>query len=880
MTNTVIEMVKATNMEYSETIAAFILAQGKAITVPMIEDALDELFVAYKKKMSKATKIDLLARALEMDMGAEAFLTMSVADANEKLSARAAAGELSDKDITRLNSSGIVHVSAAGESPVAETKQKEEDSMSLEEKAAAIRAIRASINAGQAEAEVRVKESRFQANLKKSREGHDHNNPVSEKVDAQIEDAVKRFYARLGEFRVEILRVVPVQNDRFGRVGYMDVKFPNSYAMVGIWIDEAKKKEWYEFAEFNYNQMVRREKWSLPYNPSGMVYNLELGEGIIRLAIREDANKEVYVRMPMDKGKEQGVYFDVFRTSDIRWGRPNSSNNGNVEAALTAALRFYWKELRMENPENRYDFDASCMKCRNMQWFGMRDGIDDDLNIAVKADELIDNPKSTRILNQPDVETLAQKGTHIMQAFCTKRKFFVDREAVEMINSLSSEERRYYDIEVIDEITGETRIEQRFQGRDEVIVAGKPIKVRDIREESSRETCRNCPFYHKSAYKGENQIGHEIVEAREKLVEKCKTDTERSAARKAKVYVNEYWTTRARAGRQSFETYVDNGNGPEWIPGFPVQVTDDMSKVLDIRVAGIGVNVYFGDELMGSMEDKDFAFMPAVETFDEKESKFNKVIGIIYYAAFNRNKMSKAKFEEVTRMIYVTGMPEDLTEKQVERWNNAVYWFEESLKWAAERVAASNRPDYAQKFYAGIDGYMAAKGLKETPDLMALGVREVHIEEVLFETINRVVNGTLRKGYEDMFEAYGLEKGYEDLQPKDFIRFLDDVAMDYVLDSLVDGAEYVVVGGKKSISMDDEEKFAIEFFGEQDKFKTVDVASDANLVAATMQLMLQRQINGLLYGVNRSENKVDAFTELNICEEALLYVAQHAGLLK
>jgi hypothetical protein len=316
---------------------------------------------------------------------------------------------------------------------------------------------------------------------------------------------VKGYFSRIGEFRVEILRYVPVQNDRFNRVGYIDVQFPTGYAMVGIWNDVEKKKEWYDFAEFNYNQMVKREKWSLPYSASGMVFNLELGHGVIRLGVRKDVNGNLYVRMPMDAGKEDGVFFDVFRTSDIRWGRPNSSNNANIEAALSAAIGFYLKTFKVENPENRNDFDASCMNCRNMTWFGMRDGVDDDMNIEVGGalsdkgeadarDNAFVNPKSTRILNQPDVETLAQKGSHIMQAYCTKRKFFVDQEAVDMINSLSGEERRYYDIEVIDPITGEVRIEQRFQGRDEVIVAGKAIKVRDIRVESTRETCRTCPF--------------------------------------------------------------------------------------------------------------------------------------------------------------------------------------------------------------------------------------------------------------------------------------------------------------------------------------------------------------------------------------------------
>jgi hypothetical protein len=604
----------------------------------------------------------------------------------------------------------------------------------------------------------------------------------------------------------------------------------------------------------------------------GMVHNLELGSGVIRLAIREDAANEVYVRMPMDKGKEEGVFFDVFRTSNIRWGRPNSANNGNLEAGLTAALRFFWKELKMENPENRNDFDASCMNCRNMDWFGMKDGVNDDLDA--------ENPKSTRILNQPDVETLAQHGSHITQAFCTKRKFFVDADAVEMINALTSEERRYYDVEVIDELTGEVRIEQRFQGRDEVIVAGKPVKIRDIRVESTRELCRTCPFYHKNAYKGEEQVGKEIVEAREKLASKAKSETERAAANNARVFVNEYWTTRARAGRQAFETLVDKGDGAKWMVGFPAQVTDNMDHVMDVRVSGIGVNVYFGDELMGSMSNEDFAFIPEVETFDAKEAAFNKMVGMIYYAAFNRDRMSADKFEIVSKMVFVDGMPEGYTARHAERWDNAVNWFTQSLEWAAERLAAQSRPDFARKFFAGIEGYMAAKGLTETPDLQKLGVKEIHIEDVLSETMFRIAEGGLLNGYEEMFEEFGLERGYEDLEPKDFIRFVDESAIEYILEGLVSGSEFVIVGGKKKYELDAEEALAQEVFGVKDRYADINITEDAELLTDTMQLMLQRQVNSLLYGVNRSADKVEAFDELNVCEEALFYIAQNAGLLK
>lgn len=863
-TNTTLFVGGANLMETNKVeFVAFIMDKKNKFTVAMVESELTKLNVAFAARATKEAKAELLFDEL---------IKLTVAAEEEDFIAEME--ELRGPKSETVEVNGPVgKLSAAGETLVAEennqTQIEEEIKMTNEQTVA-----NELMEAQKRQNQKAMESSRILKNEIVLKGAHsEYVNPISTKVNAQIRETVNRFYSNLGEFRVEIIRVVPVNNDRFGRVGYVDVKLPPAFAMVGIWNDEAKKKEWYDMVEFNYNQMVRREKWAAPYNAMGMVYNLELGSGVIRLAIREDASNEVYVRMPMDKGKEEGVFFDVFRTSNIQWGRPNSANNGNLEAALTAALRFYWKELKMENTENRNDFDASCMNCRHMQWFGMKDGVNDDLDT--------ENPKNTRILNQPDVETLAQHGSHITQGFCTKRKFFVDADAVEMINALSAEERRYYDVEVIDEVTGEVRIEQRFQRADEVLVAGKPVKIRDIRVESTRETCRTCPFYHKNSYKGEEQVGKEIVEAREKLASKAKSDSERQAANSARVFVNEYWTTRARAGRQAFETLVDKGDGAKWMVGFPAQVTDNMEHVMDIRVSGIGVNVYFGDELMGSMENTDFAFVPEVETFDAKEAAFNKMVGMVYYAAFNRDKMSKDRFELVSKMVFVDGMPEGYTARHQERWDNAVHWFEQSLEWAAERVAAQSRPDFSRKFYAGIAGYMAAKGLTETPDLMALGVKELHIEDVMFETITRIVDGALLGGYEHMFEEFGLEKGYEDLEAKDFIRFLDESAIETVLDAMVDGSEFVIVGGKELVKSE-EEAFAQEFHGVEDKYaKTAEsVLSDAGLVADALQIMLQRQVNGLLYGVNRSEDKVEAFTELNVCEDALMYIAQHAGLLK
>lgn len=761
--------------------------------------------------------------------------------------------------------------------------------MNKKQKAAEIKKINKAIKESQPQAKKNVEDDKFL--MKLSNKSEHRVDVVSQQIKNQIEETVDKYYSNLGEFRVDILDYVPVENAGYNRVGYVDIQMQPGYAEVGIWMEEEKKKFWYDFCEFNYNQTVPRrdeDKWGLPWNANGMVHNLELGTGIIRLWVRKDDSGEFYVRLPMDKGRGKDEFYDIIHTSDIRWGRPNSANNGNFEAAVTAALRFYLKTLKMENPQNRYDIDPSCMKCRNMDWFGTRDGLDDDMHLSVRPakekgeEEAFVNPKSRRILNAPDVEALRHHGTHITQAFCNKRKFFVDADAVGVVNGMNKEGRKWYTVEVIDEITGEVRLEQRYQGADEVLLGGQAKKVSKIREVLTQDVCNSCLFFHKNEHKGEHQLGKEVVEVREKRAAKAKNDQERANAYRSRVWTNDYWATRARAGRQMFETLLDVDGKQVWVQGFPSEVTKDMDKVLDIRVAGIGVNVYFGDRMMSKMANPDFAYTPAIEVFDSKKAEFEKAVSMIYYAVFHRKDMDRDKFEQVNRMVFVTGMPEGVTEDQAKRWEKAVETFKKSLQWAAERIAAATRPAFTQKFFAGMVDYMKAKGLTEEPDLQALGVKEIHIEDVLADIIYRMGDNKLHD-MDDirMMKEFGMETGFEDHDPKDFVRYLEISGSEDVMDALVDGYEFVIVGGREDVEKADGEDIAHQY-GIKDKFAAAveALANDAGLVADTLQLMLQRQINGVIYGVNYAEDKAEAFLQLKItAEDVLEYIAQHTKLM-
>jgi hypothetical protein len=72
MTNTTIataiEMVINAGITTAANIFAFVMDKNNGVTVPMLDEALVDMMVAFKKKDTKAVKADFFARALEMDL--------------------------------------------------------------------------------------------------------------------------------------------------------------------------------------------------------------------------------------------------------------------------------------------------------------------------------------------------------------------------------------------------------------------------------------------------------------------------------------------------------------------------------------------------------------------------------------------------------------------------------------------------------------------------------------------------------------------------------------------------------------------------------------------------------------------------------------------
>jgi hypothetical protein len=184
--------------------------------------------------------------------------------------------------------------------------------------------------------------------------------------------------------------------------------------------------------------------------------------------------------------------------------------------------------------------------------------------------------------------------------------------------------------------------------------------------------------------------------------------------------------------------------------------------------------------------------------------------------------------------------PADLTADETRRWDNAVQWYAQGIQQDLERQAAREIVPFTTMFHVG------AKD----------GVQELHVEDIMGETMRRAEEGTI---------GYGL--GYADLEAKEFTRYLDEVAMDYVWNVILDGTEYAIVGGT-------------------DK--------DKELAAGALQEMVQRELTGnfvafangdyrdnsFATGIRRAEDPKAAHAALKVSDVVKTYLAQVTGLSK
>ena len=611
-------------------------------------------------------------------------------------------------------------------------------------------------------------------------------NPIVKQAHDYFEYVKQQYLRNIGEHAVRVRAIQALERPQITPwgtiyIGKMLVELPRSYAEIRIW--NGSVFEWHDFADYDLDATKPLSPFDTP----------PYGSGRLVLWVRSDKKGNKYVTLPKTRGKN-GIFYDVIRTRDCRSETATYDNNRNLEAALTAFLRYGHGEFVQENPKNRFGLNESCMTCRYMAYLQVNDGIYD--NLLDEKDPLTDmykkDLKSRAILQQPDVMQLGQYGQLQPQALCLALEEFVDLETVDEANAEAATEKSPY----LDE-----NGQYRFLDPDEILIAGRPMKIRDIRVEGTKEICANCPFYHMNVYKGEVRIGKEKVES-------------------GGQYVSPYWKTQARPGRQIIQVLVKKDGQEEWVTQ---HAGEHYPNAKEFRIKGIGVTVYGTEELMS-------VFRPGapfrMEDVDFEKASVQKDIKMMYQALLNWRELSVEAKRKVISMS--KSKPNNLDPLLSQKWDRVAALLQNAVI-SDQQKEQNQELSFPQKFFA-----------ESRPGALELPVQEVMsriysllaFEPEEFKQIDEEDPEQVQKRYEYRIR-YGIE--YEDLSPQEFVRRLDEVADDIIYKVIEDDVEFVLVGGTEK---------------------------DRKLAASALQHKLQTFVNRLLYGVRRSFSPIDALAGL------------------
>ena len=650
-------------------------------------------------------------------------------------------------------------------------------------------------------------------------ETHGHANAAIDAMIEKVTTAKDKYFKNIGEYEVEVVGITfypekseatnqeirdrkVVTTNQFGQtfLGEVSVRVPAGYAQIRLWDAKAPNNKgglgamvWTDFVDADLNVVGRKFDARRA---------LAEGTGIITLPIKEGKDGRPFVNLPVQADRKvEGRFWPVFQTADVRFAKTKDAvvqdqpmylptNNDWFNAQVTAFIQLFTNEFEQANVKNRHDFNASCRTCAHAIVLGTKDGVTDDMDMESK--------KSRMVLEQPDVMQLAQVGPEQPSVVCGIDGQFKDIDAILFINKATQEDRVEYQDE---------NGNWRRQAADEIMVAGKPVKVADYRANATKATCMNCPFYTGNAPKSEAQVAKEKVEAREA----GKTD-----------YVSPFYRTRPMTNRQAVQTQVEVGKDVQWVTAFPGEVIDSVDDIKSVRVKSAGLTVTGSPEVVSYMDPE---FVAETEEFDARHAEVMNQINQIFYAAFNFDKLTENQADIIFDLV--DNKPEGLTSYEDTKWDNATFWFGQSLVWAQERAEARNIAPFATKFFTEY---------KE-------GAEELTVEMVMGDAIYRNEQGSF---------GYGL--GYADLNAEEFVRHLDENVLNYVYDVIVSGKEfYITVGNEESFVN-----------GTQ---------ADVELAAQALQIKLQREINSTwIYGARRAENPAEAIAEFRINDDVKAYV--------
>lgn len=797
-TQTTLTTVETTETEF----VAFAMDKTSGITVSFIESQLVSLGASFKKKDTKEVKARLWFNTLE------------------------------------------AQASAIGETPVAETKPEEEVVMTNEtsvfqKEMATIR------NEKNMKALLASRITKSFNHVSASTAHVVYENPSLVDMLTKVNSAKDRYLRAVGEngVVVEDIHFYPeraeatrqeISNKKFIReyawknkegfiriVGEVIVRMPKGYALIKQWNkDKVNSKgrlgapEFVPFEDMDINLATKMFDSRKP---------LADGSGLVSLSITEMRLNDgtimpLSVQLPEEKWND-GSKHEIFRTADARFVKTKDTerenepqhlrdNNDHFNAQVTAIVRVRANEFIQALPENRHGHND--VHCQNMVKFQVKDGVTDDLEAGFK--------KSRTILEQPDIMQLAQVGSEQPQAYCMVRNIWLDEEGVHTLNEAEQHERATFQDE-----DGNFQ----YQRHDEIMIAGKAVKRNTVRELSIRKNCETCPFYCGNTPKSDAQVAREKVKANEN----------------GGGYVSPFFRAKAKAERQAVETLVTIKGQDSWKLGFPGEFLGKVDDIKSVRVKGAGLTTYVSPNVVG---DFDPEFIAPVEEFDARHAEVMKSINHIFFAAFNYETLSAEQIEAITELV--ENKPEGLTRYEEEKWNNAIFWFTESIGWDLERKERAQQALFTQHFFPGVvtskkivfEGKVNGK----TPFMrIPASMVELHVEDIMGDAMYRDEQGSL---------GWGL--GYQDLSSEEFVRYLDEHAIDRVYDVILEGKEFSIVGGT-------------------DK--------DKELAAGALQVMLQNELNWtFVKGIRRDENPMESLLKLKVTDDVKYYIATVCGLLK
>lgn len=605
--------------------------------------------------------------------------------------------------------------SAAGETPVAETKLEEETDMT--------RTLPYNVLSGNMDALEKSKHLKKGENIL-SKGAHKYENPAIKDMEDYLLATADRYNRKLGRYNVVVEGIEFFDNGdrrkRWDRIGAMTIRVPRGYATISEWNQEERQFVWHDFADFDFDQLTKQNRFA----------PLVEGSGLLTMAIKDvEFEGGLYVRMPMSPGKEDGTFFPVLKTSDIRFGLPHSENNRNLEAAMSAFLRVFTSEFKKGNPLNRYNIKPGCLTCRYAQVLGTQDGVNDDLETT----------NSSRVLQQNDIPTLVGWGQRTPIVHCTVFNEFKDFDGILAANKADANDMTnttVYDVE---------EGEDRYLRKGELFIDGKIVKSEDLRLEVTREDAEDCDHYHGNVAKGEKRAAKDRIDS-------------------GNPYSSAYWTDRAEVNRQVVQTKV---NG-DWVNAFPGEVEDPE----EFRVMGLGGVMVTGTaDIMAAANGE---FVPEREEHDNVRGELLKKVDQIFFAAFNFKKLTDDQAEMVLTMA--ANRPDTDDKYVLGRWDAGCEYLAQTMIRIAENDKVAERPAFAIRFIEGSKP-KGKEGKMISADLL------------LDETKWKDENGLLQAdfagnslGYKDLAE-----------NPKEAIKFLDEVVSDeLVWDVLLDDTTYYI----------------------------------------------------------------------------------------